>query len=84
MAILRHPTISRLLTSGPSGWPGSAALVVRLVAGTTIAAFGVGKFTRHDAEAAAFDTYGIPFADRSPTWSAAWSSSEACCSSSAS
>ena len=63
MAVLRHPTISRLLISGPSGWPAAAALVVRVVAGTTIAAFGVGKFTRHDAEAAAFDTYGIPFAD---------------------
>ena len=63
MAVHRHPGIGRLLTSGPSGAAAVAALVVRIVAGTVIAAFGVGKFTRHDAEAGAFDTYGIPFAD---------------------
>ena len=39
------------------------ALVARVLAGTTIAAFGIGKFTHHAAEAAALDRYGIPFAD---------------------
>ncbi len=63
MNLRRHPTIARLLTGGPAGWPAGAALAARLVAGTTIAAFGVGKFTHHDAEAGAFDRYGIPFPD---------------------
>jgi putative oxidoreductase len=61
VTILRHRSVARLLTAGPPGAPAVAALVVRVVAGVTIAAFGVGKFTRHAAEAAAFDTYGIPF-----------------------
>lgn len=39
----------------------TVALVVRVAAGATIAAFGVGKFTRHAAEAGAFEEYGIPF-----------------------
>ena len=40
-----------------------AALVIRVVAGAIVAGFGVGKFTHHDAEAAALDRYGIPWAD---------------------
>jgi putative oxidoreductase len=43
--------------------PAQLAPVVRLAAGATIAAFGVGKFTRHAAEAASCVRYGIPFAD---------------------
>jgi predicted lipoprotein with Yx(FWY)xxD motif/uncharacterized membrane protein YphA (DoxX/SURF4 family) len=39
------------------------ALVARVLAGTTIAAFGIGKFTHHGAETAALDRYGVPFAD---------------------
>jgi putative oxidoreductase len=40
-----------------------AAAVARVVAGAILLGFSLGKFVRHDAEAAAFDRYGIPFAD---------------------
>lgn len=35
-------------------------LALRLVAGGTFIGFGIGKFTHHAAEAAAFDRYGLP------------------------
>jgi putative oxidoreductase len=38
-----------------------AALFVRVAAGGIVAGFGVGKFTRHAAEAASFGHYGIPY-----------------------
>jgi putative oxidoreductase len=34
--------------------------VARVAAGAVFLAFSVGKFTRHDAEAAAFERYGVP------------------------
>jgi putative oxidoreductase len=40
-------------------------LPVRLLAGAVFVGFSLGKFVRHDAEAAAFDRYGIPLADLS-------------------
>ena len=39
---------------------GAGPLVARLAAGGVFVAFSVGKFTRHEAEAGAFDRYGIP------------------------
>jgi putative oxidoreductase len=48
-----------LLATRPRPLP----LVLRLGAGTVFVAFSSGKFRRHDAEAAAFDRYGIPFPD---------------------
>ena len=50
-----------MLTAGSSGRPAHAALLLRLASGVMISAFGVGKFTGHAAEAAAFATYGVPF-----------------------
>jgi putative oxidoreductase len=38
-------------------------LVIRVGAGAVFFAFSFGKFRRHDAEANAFDRYGIPFPD---------------------
>jgi putative oxidoreductase len=55
--------IRRLLVTGPAGWPATAALLVRVVAGAIVAGFGVGKFTHHRAEADALDRYGIPYSD---------------------
>jgi putative oxidoreductase len=40
-------------------------LGLRLVTGAVFIGFSLGKFLRHDAEAAAFDRYGIPLADLS-------------------
>lgn len=37
--------------------------VLRVVAGLVFLGFGPGKFLRHEAEAAAFERYGIPFTD---------------------
>ncbi len=37
--------------------------LIRIVVGVVFVAFSVGKFTRHDAESAAFDRYGLPFPD---------------------
>lgn len=42
---------------------GIAPLIVRLAAGLVFMSFSLGKFTRHEAEAGAFERYGIPFAD---------------------
>jgi putative oxidoreductase len=44
-----------LATSG-----GAGPLAARVAAGTVFVAFSVGKFTRHAAEAEAFERYGIP------------------------
>lgn len=38
-----------------------AALVIRLIAGLTFIAFGIGKFVAYDDELAAFERYGLPF-----------------------
>jgi putative oxidoreductase len=46
----------------PGGW-GAGALVARVIAGAIFLGFSVGKFTRHGAEAAALDRYGLPFPD---------------------
>lgn len=40
-----------------------AAAIARIAAGAIFLGFGIGKFTRHGAEVAAFERYGIPFAD---------------------
>lgn len=40
-----------------------AALVARLVAGAIFLGFSIGKFTRHGAESAALDRYGLPYPD---------------------
>lgn len=39
---------------------GAGPLVARVAAGAVFTAFSIGKFTRHDAEAAAFERFGIP------------------------
>lgn len=49
----------RLLDTGD----GLAPLVLRVAAGLVFVSFSVGKFTRHAAEAAAFERYGIPLAE---------------------
>ena len=41
------------------------APAVRIAAGAIFVGFSLGKFLRHGAEAAAFDRYGVPFADAS-------------------
>lgn len=46
--------------------PGTAhplAGALRIAAGLVFLGFGPGKFLRHDAEAASFERYGIPFSD---------------------
>jgi len=40
-----------------------ALAILRIGAGLVFVVFSLGKFTRHAAEAAAFDRYGIPLAD---------------------
>lgn len=52
----------RRLAQPRSGF-GSGPLVVRMVAGAVFMGFSLGKFFRHPAEQAAFERYGIPFAD---------------------
>ena len=57
-------TLAALITwARDPGTSNPAAAVARVVAGATFLGFSLGKFIRHDAEAAAFDRYGIPFAD---------------------
>jgi predicted lipoprotein with Yx(FWY)xxD motif/uncharacterized membrane protein YphA (DoxX/SURF4 family) len=46
--------------SGPWAWVAAAA---RVASGVVFVAFSIGKFVRHDAEAASFERYGIPFPD---------------------
>ena len=53
---MRDPRVQRLLTTGA----GPVPLVLRLAAGAVFVAFSVGKFTRHGAEAAGFERYGVP------------------------
>ena len=45
------------------GPPRARGAVLRVVAGLVFLGFGPGKFVRHEAEASAFERYGIPFAD---------------------
>jgi len=49
-------------TRAPRTW-NRAALVARIGAGAVFLGFSIGKFTRHGAEADAFDRYGLPFPD---------------------
>lgn len=51
-----------VLNSRP-GIPALGALAARLCAGGIFLGFGMGKFTRHSAEAHSFDRYGLPFPD---------------------
>jgi putative oxidoreductase len=51
-----------LESRAPLGW-GRIALPIRLVAGGIFLGFSIGKFTRHGAESAALDRYGLPFPD---------------------
>ena len=51
-----------LESRGPLAW-GRIALPARLVAGAIFVGFSIGKFTRHDAESAALERYGLPFPD---------------------
>ena len=46
--------------SGRAAWAVAAA---RVAAGIVFVSYSVGKFVHHDAEAAAFDRYGIPVPD---------------------
>jgi putative oxidoreductase len=48
-----------ILSSRPAS--DAVPLAARLVAGTIFIAFSFGKFFRHDAEAGAFEDYGVPF-----------------------
>ncbi len=43
--------------------PALAPLILRGAAGAVFVAYSLGKFRRHDAEAGAFDRYGIPWPD---------------------
>lgn len=47
----------RLFATGPTLVP----LILRIAAGVVFVSYSLGKFRRHDAEADAFDRYGIPF-----------------------
>jgi putative oxidoreductase len=51
-----------LESRGPLAW-GRIAFPARLVAGAIFVGFSIGKFTRHDAESAALERYGLPFPD---------------------
>jgi putative oxidoreductase len=51
-----------LESRAPLGW-GRVALPARFVAGAIFLGFSIGKFTRHGAESAALDRYGLPFPD---------------------
>lgn len=54
--------VRRLLLVSPAlRLAGSTALAGRLAAGGIFLGFSIGKFTRHAAEAAALDRYGLPF-----------------------
>jgi putative oxidoreductase len=56
--------LSGLLASGPvAGSRASAALLVRLGAGTVFVLFGIGKFTSHSSEVDSFSAYGLPSPD---------------------
>jgi predicted lipoprotein with Yx(FWY)xxD motif/uncharacterized membrane protein YphA (DoxX/SURF4 family) len=46
--------------SGTAAWAVAAA---RVAAGAVFVAFSIGKFVRHDAEAASFERYGLPAPD---------------------
>jgi len=52
-----------LLAPRVHGQTARAVAILRIGAGLVFVAFSLGKFTRHAAEAAAFDRYGIPLAD---------------------
>ena len=60
---------ARVCLSRLAGWvrdPGTvhpAAAVARVAAGLVFLGFGPGKFLRHEAEASAFERYGVPFPD---------------------
>ena len=56
-------TRERLLQTPAEGLLATAALVARAAAGLTFLGFSAGKFTRHEAEAGAFDRYGVPLPD---------------------
>jgi putative oxidoreductase len=43
------------------GVPAIVPLALRLAAGSVFLGFSVGKFARHEEEAAAFDRYGLPW-----------------------
>ena len=51
-----------LESRGTLAW-GRIAFPARLVAGAIFVGFSIGKFTRHDAESAALERYGLPFPD---------------------
>ena len=51
-----------LESRAPLGWA-RIALPARLVAGAIFLGFSIGKFTRHGAESAALERYGLPFPD---------------------
>ena len=63
----RPDFVDRLLAPAPAICTGRGCalgvMVLRVAAGAVIAGFGIGKFTRHAAEAVALDRYGIPWAD---------------------
>jgi len=55
--------LRRLLLGSRTGWPSTAAPVVRLVAGGIFLVFGMEKFTDHVSELRSFRTYGLPAPD---------------------
>ena len=59
MAVARRLLLE---SRAPLAW-GRVALLIRVVAGAIFLGFSVGKFTRHGAESAALDRYGLPFPD---------------------
>ena len=55
--------LDRLLRNTREDWRAWAATAARAGAGAVFVGFSIGKFARHEAEAGAFERYGLPFPD---------------------
>lgn len=61
--IVRRRALELLDWAREPGTSHPAAGAMRVAAGAVFLGFGPGKFVHHEAEASAFDRYGIPLAD---------------------
>ena len=55
--------LAAIMLGSRPGVPAVAPLALRVAAGCIFLGFSVGKFARHEDEAAAFDRYGLPWPD---------------------
>lgn len=56
-------SIRSLFAPRVRGRTANGIALIRIAAGVVFVLFSIGKFTRHTGEAAAFDRYGVPWAD---------------------